>query len=123
MKKSILEKYKDRTVNPKYYATIKISGDTNTVTHTLTKKEFQEGKQGLVYVDTITGRLMFHDDEQPLSILEQIELEQRNKPPVRIEEELEKMNRASRKPKNIVLYGRIEFIEKLRKILPKKYFK
>jgi hypothetical protein len=123
MKKSILEKYENRTVNPKYYATIKISGDTNTVTHTLTRKEFQEGKQGLVYSDAITGRLLFHDDEQPLSIMEQIELEQRNKPPVKIEEELQKMNRANRKPKVMRIYGGVEFIEKLRKILPKKYFK
>jgi len=89
MKKSILEKYKNRTVNPKYYATIKISGDTNTVTHALTRKEFQENKQGFVYVDTITGRLLFHDDEQPLSILEQIRQREANKPPVKIEEELE----------------------------------
>ena len=123
MKKLILKKYKDKPVNPKYYATIKISGDTNTMTHTLIKKEFQEGKQGLVYTDTITVRLMFHDDEQPLSILEQIRQREANKPPVNVEEELQKLNEASRKPKNIILYGGIEFMKKLKTILPKKYFK
>ena len=123
MKKLILEKYKDKPVNPKYYATIKISGDTNTVTHALTRKEFQENKQGFVWLDNITGRLMFHDDEEPLSILEQIRQREANKPPVNVEEELQKLNEASRKPKNIILYGGIEFMKKLKTILPKKYFK
>ena len=123
MKKSISESYGTKKVNPKYYTTIKISGDTNTVTHTLTRKEFQENKQGFVWLDNITGRLIFKDDEQPLSIMEQIRQCEANKPPVRIEEELEKMNRASRKPKNIILYGGIEFMKKLKTILPKKYFK
>ena len=123
MKKSISESYGTKKVNPKYYTTIKISGDTNTVTHALTRKEFQENKQGFVWLDNITGRLIFKDDEQPLSIMEQIRQCEANKPPVRIEEELEKMNRASRKPKNIILYGGIEFMKKLKTILPKKYFK
>ena len=123
MKKSISESYGTKKVNPKYYTTIKISGDTNTVTHTLTRKEFQENKQGFVWLDNITGRLIFKNDEQPLSIMEQIRQCEANKPPVRIEEELEKMNRASRKPKNIILYGGIEFMKKLKTILPKKYFK
>ena len=123
MKKSILEKYGNREVNPAYYGKITISGDTSGMTKTLTRKEFQEGKQGMVWADKVTGRLIFKDDEQPLSIMEQIELEQRNKPPVRIEEEFKRMNELSRKPKVMTIYGGFEFIEKLRKALPKKFFK
>jgi hypothetical protein len=123
MKKSILEKYGNKEVNPKYYGTVTISGSSTGMTNTLTRKEFQEGKQGLVWMDNITGKLVFKDDEQPLGIMEQIRLEQVNKPPVRIEEELQRMNIASRKPKFMTIYGGFEFIEKLRKALPKKFFK
>lgn len=63
------------------------------------------------------------ENEEPLGILEQIRQREANKPPVKIEEELQRMNEKSRKPKNIILYGGIEFMKKLKTILPKKYFK
>ena len=121
--KKLIKRYMDKEVNPKYYGTITISGNTSGMTKTLTRKEFQEGKQGLVWADNVTGRLIFKDDEQPLGIMEQIRLEQANKPPVRIEEEFKRMDEANRKPKNITLYGGFEFMKKLKTILPKKYFK
>ena len=62
------------------------------------------------------------ENEEPLGILEQIRQREANKPPVKIEEELQRMNEARRKPKNITLYGGIEFMKKLKTILPKKYF-
>jgi hypothetical protein len=63
------------------------------------------------------------DNDEPLGLMEQIRLEQANKPPVRVEEEFRRMDEASRKPKVMTIYGGFEFIEKLRKALPKKYFK
>ena len=63
------------------------------------------------------------ENEEPHGMLEQIRQEQANKPPVRIEEELQRMNVVSRKPKGITLYGGLEFMKKLKTILPKKYFK
>ena len=104
MKKSILEKYTNRKVNPAYYGKITISGNTTGMTKTLTRKEFQEGKQGMVWADMKTGKLFFKDDKEPLGIMEQIKLEQANKPPVRIEEELQRMNEARRKPILLILY-------------------
>ncbi len=74
-------------------------------------------------MDNITGRLIFKDDEKPLDIMEQIRQEEANKPPVRIEEEFKRIDEASRKPKRMTIYGGYEFIEKLRKALPKKFFK
>jgi hypothetical protein len=123
MKMSILEKYANREVNPAYYHTITISGNTSGMTKTLTRKEFQEGKQGMVWADMNTGKLFFKDDKEPLGIMEQIRLEQANKPPVRIEEEFKRMDEASRKPKVMTIYGGFEFIEKLKKLLPNKFFK
>jgi len=60
------------------------------------------------------------DSDKPLGLMEQIRLEQANKPPVRLEEELSK---PYKKPNNMTIYGGFEFIEKIRKALPKKYFK
>jgi hypothetical protein len=119
MKKSILEKYKDRKVNPKYYQTIKISGNTEGASKTLTKEEFQQGKQGIVWADNETGKLVF-EDEKPIGLIEGIRQYEANKPPVRLEDELNKPS--YRGPNNMTIYGGFEFIKKLRKALP-KYFK
>ncbi|MFA5207274.1 MAG: hypothetical protein WC428_01195 [Candidatus Paceibacterota bacterium] len=120
MKKSIAEKYKDRKVNPKYYQTIKISGGIEGEPKTLTRKEFQEGKQGIVWADNETGKLVFEDEEKPIGLIEGIRQYEANKPPVRLESEL---NKAYKGQNNMTIYGGFEFIEKLRKLLPKKYFK
>jgi hypothetical protein len=65
------------------------------------------------YYDTIkiTG------EKEPIGLMEGIREYEANKPPVRIEEELQRMNVASRKPKVMTIYGGFEFIEKLRKAL------
>jgi disulfide oxidoreductase YuzD len=70
------------------------------------------------YYDTIkiTG------EKEPIGLMEEIRQHEANKPPVRIEEELQRMNVVSRKPKVMTIYGGFEFIEKLRKALF-KYFK
>lgn len=121
MKKSVREAYGTKQVNPKYYSTITVSGGTTGITKTLTKEEFMQGKQGLVWADNKTGQLIFDEEDKPLGIMEQIRQREANKPPVSIEEELQKMNEASRKPKNMTIYGGFEFIKKLRKALPNKY--
>ena len=63
------------------------------------------------------------DGNKPLGIMEQIREREANKPPVRIEEEFQRMDIERRKPKVITLYGGFEFMKKIEKILPKKYFK
>jgi len=118
MKKSIREAYSTKEVNPKYYNTIKFSGSTETAPKRLSREEFMQGKQGLVWADNKTGQLIFDEEDKPLGIMEQIRLEEANKLPVRLEEEL---NRPYKKPNIMTLYGGFEFIEKLRKALPKKY--
>ena len=121
MKKSIAEKYKNREVNPKYYQTIKISGSTeDNVPKTLTREEFQQGKQGIVWADNETGKLVFEGEKEPIGLIEGIRQYEVNKPPVRLESEL---NNAYKGQNNMTIYGGFEFIEKLRKMLPKKYFK
>ena len=85
MKKSILEKYANKPVNPAYYDTIKITGE-----------------------------------KEPIGLMEGIRQHEANKLPVNVEEELQKLNEASRKPKDMTIYGGFEFIVKLRKALSKK---
>jgi hypothetical protein len=66
---------------------------------------------------------MKENNDEPLGLMEQIRQAEANKPSVRIEKEFKRMDEASRKPKVMTIYGGFEFIEKLRKALPKKYFK
>lgn len=56
----LIHKYAGKEVDPKYYATIKVSGE-NIKPKKLTRKEFEEGKAGLVYLDNKTGNLVFND--------------------------------------------------------------
>ena len=61
-------------------------------------------------------------EKEPIGLIEGIRQHEANKPPVRIEEELQRMNEVNRKPKVMTIYGGIEFIEKLRKALSKKQY-
>ncbi len=56
----LIHRYAGKDVDPKYYSTIKVSGD-NAKPKKLTRKEFEEGKAGLVYYDNKTGKLVFDD--------------------------------------------------------------
>ena len=56
----LLHKFAGKEGDPKYYATIKVSGENNKPKK-LTRKEFEEGKAGLVYYDNKTGKLVFND--------------------------------------------------------------
>ena len=53
--KKILSRYAKKTINPKYYGTIKVSAKK------LTRAEFEAGEQGLVYLNNETGKLEFDD--------------------------------------------------------------
>ena len=59
----LIHKYMGKEVNPKHYEKIKITGE-NTEPPKLTRKEFEAGKQGIVYMDTETGKLVFDEEEK-----------------------------------------------------------
>ena len=51
--------YSDKQVDPKYYATIKVSGTSTEPTKELTYEEFKNGEQGIVWMDEKTGKITF----------------------------------------------------------------
>jgi disulfide oxidoreductase YuzD len=81
-------------------------------------KKYSNKPVNPAYYDTIkiTG------EKEPIGLMEGIRQREANKPPVSVEEELQRLNVVSRKLKNIILYGGFEFMKKLKTILPKKYF-
>ena len=56
----LIHRYAGKDVNPEYYRTIKVNGQ-NSEPKKLTRKEFEEGKPGLVYYDNKTGKIVFDD--------------------------------------------------------------
>jgi hypothetical protein len=56
--KKLRKMFMGKEVNPKYYETIKVEG-TATEPHDLTKEEFLQGKQGIVWMDNKTSKLVF----------------------------------------------------------------
>lgn len=53
-----MERYGKKTINPKYYSTIKVEG-TADAPKELTEEEFKRGEQGIVWLDNKTGNLVF----------------------------------------------------------------
>lgn len=56
---TIKSRYAKKVVDSKFYGVVKITGDSEP--KRLTRKEFNEGKQGLVYLDSKTGKIVFND--------------------------------------------------------------
>jgi hypothetical protein len=56
--KKLRKMFMGKEVDPKYYETIKIEG-TATEPKELTEEEFKQGKQGIVWMDNKTGKLVF----------------------------------------------------------------
>jgi hypothetical protein len=56
--KNLRKMYNGKEVNPKFYEIIKVGGIA-TEPHELTKEEFRQGKQGIVWMDNKTGNLVF----------------------------------------------------------------
>jgi len=63
--KPIKTRYAKKMVDGKCYGTIRINNNTNDLPPVLTRKEFQEGKkQGIVFLDNKTGKIVFDDEEK-----------------------------------------------------------
>jgi hypothetical protein len=74
LNETALSRYSEKSVDPKFYQTIKISGGTETQTEEqketikeyqerLTKEAFQSGKAGYIWVNNKTGKIDFKDGE------------------------------------------------------------
>jgi len=57
---TIMSRYAKRTINSSFYGVVRITGEAEE-TKTLTREEFREGKQGLVWMDNKTGKIVFDD--------------------------------------------------------------
>ena len=55
--KKILTSFANKMINDKFYTTIKITGEGNKPS--LTEEEFKAGKQGYVWMDNKTGKIIF----------------------------------------------------------------
>jgi len=53
-------RYAKKVVDSKFYGVVRVTGEAEE-TKTLTRKEFNEGKQGLVFMDNETGKIVFND--------------------------------------------------------------
>ena len=51
-------------VDGKCYGTLMLKGDADNLPPVLTREEFQEGKQGIVFLDNKTGKIVFDDPEE-----------------------------------------------------------
>jgi len=58
--KPIKTRYAKKMVDGKCYGTIMVKGTADEPKR-LTRKEFEEGKQGLVFLDNKTGKIVFDD--------------------------------------------------------------
>lgn len=58
--KPIKTRYAKKMVDGKCYGVVSIAG-TSDVPKRLTREEFKEGKQGLVFLDNKTGKIVFDD--------------------------------------------------------------
>jgi hypothetical protein len=58
--KKILSRYAKKTVNSSFYGVVRITGEAEE-TKPLTREEFNEGKQGIVFMDNKTGKIVFDD--------------------------------------------------------------
>ena len=61
--KPIKTRYAKKMVDGKCYGTIMVKGIADEPP-VLTRKEFQEGKQGIVFLDNKTGKIVFDDPEE-----------------------------------------------------------
>jgi len=57
--KALKSRYAKKVVDSKCYGVVTITGDSEP--KRLTREEFNEGKQGLVYLDNKTGKIVFDD--------------------------------------------------------------
>lgn len=56
----MISKYAKKTVNSGFYGVVRITGKAEEM-KTLTREEFRAGKQGLVFMDNKTGKIVFDD--------------------------------------------------------------
>ena len=56
----IKSRYAKKVVNSSFYGVVRITGEAEE-TKTLTREEFREGKQGIVFMDNKTGKIVFDD--------------------------------------------------------------
>jgi len=62
--KPIKTRYAKKMVDGKCYGTLMLKGDADDLPPVLTREEFQEGKQGIVFLDNKTGKIVFDDPEE-----------------------------------------------------------
>ena len=58
--KSLKSRYAKKTINSSFYGVVRITGKAEE-TKTLSREEFHEGKQGIVFIDNKTGKIVFDD--------------------------------------------------------------
>ena len=56
----IKSRYAKKTINSGFYKVVRIAGKAKE-TKTLTREEFRAGKQGIVFIDNETGKIVFDD--------------------------------------------------------------